>query len=242
MKAGTFYFYFLYSDETTWTKFSRIAQVLFYVRGIIVAEKSVKKERKYSQDSWISEIHQYKSVNITGTNTAVHNIILSNTRSLGSLCFHVFEKLKLKNVSIKWQIKTYNSHLDKPRVHEETQSVQSPLVQSVRAQPCIKYMRSHSFHPFCQPVWGHQEPCHIRTPVNVEFLHETEDVLGEHFGLDLIHAVSGHREAREPPAATQKRTESSKHINQKNPEVNHLVEGTPHTCRGHCGCCWPGLC
>lgn len=103
-------------------------------------------------------------------------------------------------------------------------------------------MWSHSFHAFCQLVWGQQEPCHIRTPVNVEFVHETEDVLGEHFGLDLIHAVSGYREAREPPAPTQARmremgkTESSKHrINQKNPEINDLVEGTPPTCRGSVG-------
>lgn len=41
------------------------------------------------------------------------------------------------------------------------------------------------------------------TLLNVEFLHETEDVLGEHFGLDLIHAVSGNGEAREAPVATQ---------------------------------------
>lgn len=47
------------------------------------------------------------------------------------------------------------------------------------------------------------------TLVNVEFLHETEDLLGEHFGLDLIQAVSGHREVRELPGETAGMTRRS---------------------------------
>lgn len=37
------------------------------------------------------------------------------------------------------------------------------------------------------------------TLINVEFVHETEDLLGEIFGLEQVHAVLGHKELRELP-------------------------------------------
>lgn len=43
------------------------------------------------------------------------------------------------------------------------------------------------------------ELSHTHTLVNVEFLHQSEDVFGENFGLDQAHTLFGHREVRELP-------------------------------------------
>lgn len=66
-------------------------------------------------------------------------------------------------------------------------------------------MRTLSFLPAVCPQINEQlDTCPVtHTLVDVEFLHESEDMFGEQFGLDLAHAMFGQREARVAPEETQ---------------------------------------
>ena len=48
---------------------------------------------------------------------------------------------------------------------------------------------------------------HAHTLVNIELLHESEDLFGEFFGLDLLRAMFGQREEIETPEETQAETQ-----------------------------------
>lgn len=65
------------------------------------------------------------------------------------------------------------------------------------------------------------------TLINVEFVHETEDLLGEIFGLELVHAVLGHKELRELPVERQVDTAkgfcAAAHIDVCKPQVFNVT-------------------
>lgn len=94
------------------------------------------------------------------------------------------------------------TYLHKPCVHEVTQRVQSPLVQSIGTQSWVKKDKVTIISAWGVHVYMIDNTWQAHTLVDVKFLHKSEDLFREHFGLDLAHAVFGHREPRELPVET----------------------------------------